>query len=36
MNDFCVRIENMPEFEYYRGDEKVLKMKIWCHVNKVV
>ena len=36
MNDFSVRIENMPEFGYYRGDETVLKMKLWCHINYVV
>ena len=36
MNDFSVRIENMPGFEYHRGDETTLKMKLWCHINFVI
>ena len=36
MNDFCVRIENLPEFAYYQGDETVLKLKLWGHINNVV
>jgi len=36
MNDFTIRIENMPSFDYHLGDENILKMKIWCHINYVV
>jgi len=36
MNDFTIRIENMPGFEYHQGDEIVLKMKLWCHINYVI
>ena len=30
MNDFCIRLENLPDFDYYGGNENVLKMKLWC------
>ena len=30
MNDFCVRLSNLPDFDYYNGDENVFKIKIWC------
>ena len=36
MNDFSVRIENLPGFDYHFGDETILKMKLWCHINNVV
>lgn len=36
MNDFSIRIENMPGFDYYLGDETVLKLKLWCHINTVI
>ena len=36
MNDFSVRIENLPGFQYHEGDENVLKMKLWCHINYVI
>ena len=36
MNDFSVRIENLPGFEYHQGDETVLKMKLFCHINYVI
>ena len=36
MNDFSVRIENMPDFEYYLGDESILKIKLWRDINNVI
>jgi hypothetical protein len=36
MNDFCVRLENMPDFDYHLGDENVLKIKMWCHLTNVI
>ena len=36
MNDFCIRLENLPDFDYYNGDENVLKMKLWCHIHEII
>ena len=36
MNDFSVRIENLPGLNYHEGDETILKMKLWCHVNNII
>jgi hypothetical protein len=36
MNDFSIRIENLPGIEYHDGDETILKMKLWCHTNNVI
>jgi hypothetical protein len=32
MNDFCVRIENLPDFDFYGGDENILKIKLWIKI----
>jgi hypothetical protein len=36
MNDFCIRLENLPDFDYYNGDENVLKMKLWCQIHEII
>ena len=36
MNDFCIRLENLPEFDFYKGDESLFKIKIWLYVNEVI
>jgi hypothetical protein len=36
MNDFSVRIENLPGFDYHLGDETILKMRLWSHINNVI
>ena len=36
MNDFCIRLDNLPSFDYYKGDENAFKIKIWCHINDII
>ena len=36
MNDFCVRLMNLPEPDFYEGDENVLKIKIWCQITDII
>lgn len=30
MNDFCIRLSNLPDSDFYEGDENILKIKLWC------
>ena len=36
MDDFTIRISNLPENEFYKGDLDNLKIKIWCHINLII
>ena len=36
MDDFSVRISNLPENEFYEGNLDYLKIKIWCQINRII
>lgn len=36
IKDFTIRIENLPEFEYYDGDESILKIKLWLKIQNIM
>ena len=36
IKDFTVRLENLPDFEYYNGDEIILKMKLWVQILDIL
>ena len=36
MNDFCVRIENLPGFEYHFGKKNILKFKLWHEIENML
>jgi hypothetical protein len=36
MNDFSIRIENLPDPDSYSGNEFILKLQIWYQIMKVL
>lgn len=36
MNDFCIRLTNLPGKDYYKGDENILKIKLWCQITDII
>lgn len=36
MNDFCVRIENLPDFDYHKGDKNIFKFKLWNDIENML
>jgi len=36
MNDFCVRIENLPGVDYHGGKQDILKIKLWYDIERML
>ena len=36
MNDFCIRLENMPNQNFYNNDENILRMKLWKKIYEII